>query len=106
MHTLGTLLENPQYKRALSEGNLGALLSGFVDGLTGGNPLEKGGPGGYESLNRDSGKNTTLAAYTRLSAIIQRSKSVEHLFRPTQHYGMMERHGRSCMFQQRMCFDR
>ena len=58
VHTLGTLLENSQYKQALSEGNLGALVGGFVDGLTGGNPLEKGGPGGFESLNRDSGRKT------------------------------------------------
>lgn len=64
VHTLGTLLENSQYKQALSEGNLGALVGGFVDGLTGGNPLEKGGLEGFESLNRDSGRMTILSLVT------------------------------------------
>lgn len=72
VHTLGTLLENPQYKKALSEGNFGALVGGFVGGLTGGNPLEKGGPGGYESLNRDSGRGILLVPCT-LAHLLQYS---------------------------------
>lgn len=58
MHTLGTLLEDGQYKKAMAEGNLGALIGSFVNGLVdSGNPLEKGGDrrrGSYEVLNRDS----------------------------------------------------
>lgn len=60
MHTLGTLLEDGRYKKALSESDVGALVSGFVSGLLdSGNPLEKGGERGqgtYEVLNRDSGE--------------------------------------------------
>ena len=59
VHTLGTLLEGEQYKKAIAEGNMGALVSNFLSGLAdSGNPLEKGGQGqrgSYEMLNRDSG---------------------------------------------------
>jgi len=58
VHTLGTLLEDGQYKKAMAEGNLGALIGSFVGGFAdSGNPLEKGGEnrgGSYEVLNRDS----------------------------------------------------
>ena len=75
MHTLGTLLEDGQYKKAMAEGNLGALIGSFVNGLVdSGNPLEKGGDrrrGSYEVLNRDSGTRFFFslrgsAAYTVL----------------------------------------
>lgn len=56
VHTLGTLLEDGQYKKAMAEGKLGALLGAFVSGFVdGGNPLERGGESSYEVLNRDSG---------------------------------------------------
>lgn len=59
VHTLGTLLEDGQYKKAMADGDIGALINNFVSGLVdSGNPLEKGGDGtkgGYEALNRDSG---------------------------------------------------
>jgi len=58
VHTLGTLLEDGRYKKALAESDVGALVGGFVRGfLDSGNPLEKGGERGrrsYEVLNRDS----------------------------------------------------
>jgi len=53
VHTLGTLLENGQYKRAMAEANLGALIRTFMSGLADRNPLETGG-GSYDALNRDS----------------------------------------------------
>jgi hypothetical protein len=57
VHTLGTLLEGKQYKKAIAEGNIGALVGNFLSGLAdSGNPLERGGQrGSYEMLNRDSG---------------------------------------------------
>jgi hypothetical protein len=57
VHTLGTLLEDMRYKKAMAEGDFGALISNFVSGFVDtGNPLEKGEKkGAYEVLNRDSG---------------------------------------------------
>ncbi|KAH9951469.1 mitochondrial protein [Amylocystis lapponica] len=61
VHTLGTLLEDTQYKAALKDGNVPALLATFASGLLGGhsrNPLEqndaRGKTGSYEILNRDA----------------------------------------------------
>lgn len=65
VHTLGTLVEDGQYKKALAESDVGALVGGFVRGfLDSGNPLEKGGDrqGSYEVLNRDSG--TLVATFS------------------------------------------
>jgi flagellar motor component MotA len=56
VHTLGTLLEDRQYKKAIAEGNIGTLIGHFLNGLVdSGNPLEKGQRESYEVLNRDSG---------------------------------------------------
>lgn len=61
VHTLGTLLEDGKYKKALREGDFAALLESFFGG--GSNPLEKGmGPGSYEVLNRDAGMLFRCAA--------------------------------------------
>jgi len=57
VHTLGTLLEDGQYKKALGEGSLGGLLGAFAGGFGGGgNPLERGeaNKSGYEVINRDT----------------------------------------------------
>ncbi|EJD52923.1 NAD(P)-binding protein [Auricularia subglabra TFB-10046 SS5] len=54
VHTLGTLLPDARYKRALQSGNLPALLGAFVDSATSlgsPNPLR---PTLYDTLNRDS----------------------------------------------------
>ncbi|KAL0946587.1 hypothetical protein HGRIS_012788 [Hohenbuehelia grisea] len=62
VHTLGTLIEDGEYKTALKQGDVPALIGSFVRGagMNGGkNPLKKGveanGTGSYEALNRDSG---------------------------------------------------
>lgn len=58
VHTLGTLLEDSNYKAALKDSNIAALLGTFVSRLTSSeNPLEdRSKEGGYEQLNRDSGE--------------------------------------------------
>jgi len=79
VHTLGTLLEDGQYKKAMAQGDIGALIGNFLSGLVdSGNPLEKGsegGRGGYEVLNRDSGINFIApgfeVAHTRFVAALR-----------------------------------
>lgn len=63
VHTLGTLLEDGEYKQAIRTGNAPALLKSILGGGADSNPLRRGGVGtaedrgSYESLNRDSGKS-------------------------------------------------
>ncbi|TFY57662.1 hypothetical protein EVJ58_g6884 [Rhodofomes roseus] len=60
VHTLGTLLEDTRYKKALSEGNIPALAGIVASNMLGSgpssNPLAsgEGRPNSYESLNRDA----------------------------------------------------
>lgn len=62
VHTIGTLYEDPAYKKALKDSEpLKALLIGLKSAwYESGNPLEKNGTGtgSYESVNRDSGAST------------------------------------------------
>lgn len=61
VHTLGTLLEDGEYKAALRRGDPFKLFGSFWNGVIGQtNPLKKSsqsaqGTGTYEALNRDSG---------------------------------------------------
>lgn len=59
VHTLGILLEDQGYKKAVREGDLINLTGGFLKGLGGGegNPLKTAEEKrrGYEGMNRDSG---------------------------------------------------
>jgi len=92
VHTLGTLLENGQYKKAVAEGNLGELIGNLISGLTdSGNPLEKGGEGrqdSYEALNRDSALRvceTFLSEPPNVQSVSPRPfvfVSAEDIFRP------------------------
>ncbi|KAH9935003.1 NAD(P)-binding protein [Fomitopsis serialis] len=60
VHTLGTLLEDTRYKKALSEGNIAALAGIVASSVLGNgassNPLAsgEGRPDSYETLNRDA----------------------------------------------------
>ena len=70
VHTIGTLLENTQYKAALRDGNIpgliGSLSSDLLGSSTSGNPLEaiRDKKGTYELLNRDSGtSHNTFLSY-------------------------------------------
>ncbi|KAG8831666.1 hypothetical protein FRC18_006214 [Serendipita sp. 400] len=58
VHTLGTLFDGGRYKQPLKDQNpLGTVVEGtksVVNGLLGDNPLERGGPGSYENMNRES----------------------------------------------------
>ncbi|KAF9464752.1 mitochondrial protein [Collybia nuda] len=60
VHTLGTLIEGDQYKRAIKEGNIPETFGSFFQSMlcSNGNPLEKGAEGvgksSYESMNRDA----------------------------------------------------
>jgi hypothetical protein len=60
VHTLGTLLEGGEYKQSIKAGDaLGTIVSsakGVFEGFNGGNPLQRGSLGSYESVNRDSGE--------------------------------------------------
>lgn len=73
MHTLGTLIEDGQYKQAIKEGNLSGLVGSFFQSAIGGNgnPLEKGvggvHKGSYESMNRDAGALHLGVTPSRLS---------------------------------------
>lgn len=61
MHTLGTLLEDTRYKKALGRGDIPALAGIVASNVLGGgpssNPLAsgEGRPNSYETLNRDAG---------------------------------------------------
>ncbi|KAI0322213.1 mitochondrial protein [Amylostereum chailletii] len=62
VHTLGTLLEDVSYKRALSTGNILGAVGGFLRGFASNrNPLESETPGSYEALNRDSALHVAQA---------------------------------------------
>ena len=66
VHTLGTLLEDTGYKKALRSGDVGGAVGSFMRSVTGvrGNPLEKGqGKRNYEVLNRDSGISPHLVFF-------------------------------------------
>ncbi|KAH9484347.1 MIOREX complex component 2 [Psilocybe cubensis] len=59
VHTLGTLIEDSSYKRAVQDGNVAALFGSLTKRFfDSGNPLEKrsdsGNLTGYDALNRDS----------------------------------------------------
>ncbi|KIR30002.1 mitochondrial protein [Cryptococcus deuterogattii LA55] len=58
VHTLGILLEDQGYKKAVKEGDILSLAGGFLKGLGGGdgNPLKTAEEKrrGYEGMNRDS----------------------------------------------------
>jgi len=66
VHTLGILLEDAGYKKAVREGNVFGLLKAVVGGDSSGNPLrsreEK--QQGYEGMNRDSGESAQFTSYT------------------------------------------
>ncbi|OXB34246.1 mitochondrial protein [Cryptococcus neoformans] len=75
VHTLGILLEDQGYKKAVREGDLMSLAGGFLKGLGGGdgNPLKTAEEkrGGYEGMNRDSALevlNTMLSTAPHPSA--------------------------------------
>lgn len=61
VHTLGTLIENSDYKQAIKQGDILGLLGSVRDSIIGnhGNPLERPTVetlrGSYDALNRDSG---------------------------------------------------
>ncbi|KAJ6502494.1 NAD-binding protein [Mycena sanguinolenta] len=54
VHTLGTLLEDTEYKRALREGDALSLLRAAFGNAGGRNPLAAKGPTTYERMNRDA----------------------------------------------------
>lgn len=92
VHTLGTLLEDGRYKKAMAEGNLGALIRSFMNGLVdSGNPLENGEKdmkASYETLNRDSALRV-CDTFLSISPIVQTVGprpfvfvSAEDIFRP------------------------
>ncbi|EAU88493.2 mitochondrial protein [Coprinopsis cinerea okayama7 len=58
VHTLGTLLEDGAYKRAIREGNVPALVKSFLGTGQDSNPLRRNvaeeQQGSYERINRDS----------------------------------------------------
>ncbi|KAH6918522.1 mitochondrial protein [Coprinopsis sp. MPI-PUGE-AT-0042] len=58
VHTLGTLLEDGAYKKAIREGNLPELVKSFLGTSRESNPLRRtastGAKGSYENLNRDA----------------------------------------------------
>lgn len=60
VHTLGTLIEDGNYKNAMKAGDIPGLMSSFITAVQSpGNPLKKevGGEkkGSYEVMNRDTG---------------------------------------------------
>ncbi|KAF7363495.1 adenylate kinase [Mycena sanguinolenta] len=54
VHTLGTLLEDTEYKRALREGDALGLLRAAFGNVNGRNPLAPKGTTTYERMNRDA----------------------------------------------------
>lgn len=72
VHTLGTLIEDSDYKRAVKEGDFPGLFGAVFQGLCSGNgnPLQKRiapseNPKSYESMNRDSGELPTFLSFSR-----------------------------------------
>jgi hypothetical protein len=57
VHTLGTLLEDQRYKAAVRKGGVVGLARAFAGTFGARNPLEEGGEGSYEVMNRDSGED-------------------------------------------------
>ena len=55
VHTLGTLLEDPQYKSSVRRSDVSSLASNLLGAALPGsrNPLE---PSAYDRLNRDTGE--------------------------------------------------
>lgn len=60
VHTLGILLEDTGYKRAVRDGDVFGVARALVNGVSGasGNPLKttRERRSGYEGMNRDSGE--------------------------------------------------
>jgi hypothetical protein len=60
VHTLGILLEDAGYKRAVRDGDVFGVVKAFLRGGAGGNgnPLKgrEESQRGYEGMNRDSGE--------------------------------------------------
>ena len=57
MHTLGTLLENVEYKEKIRNGDVLGLLGSLMGG-GGGNPLDAARrTSSYEVMNRDAGES-------------------------------------------------
>lgn len=56
MHTLGTLFEGQQYKKAIKDGDLPALFANIFEGFGSKNPLESNTAkeSSYETVNRDT----------------------------------------------------
>lgn len=93
MHTLGTLVEDGRYKKALAESDIGALVGGFVRGLwDSGNPLEKGGQGSYEVLNRDSGMLAATFYTCSFMIVLCSSQGVRILHVNIPRSGCTDRH--------------
>ena len=65
VHTLGTLLENSGYKRAMRQSDAAGLAGYFATLLKGDNPLAKGTEGSYERINKDSGVCVLLVPVRR-----------------------------------------
>ncbi|KIM28867.1 hypothetical protein M408DRAFT_329291 [Serendipita vermifera MAFF 305830] len=94
VHTLGTLFDGAAYKTSLKAGASAAAaagVKGIYDGINGGNPLAKGSPGSYESLNRDTAISVcqTFLSESSPSASLDSSPtktfvyvSAEDVFRP------------------------
>lgn len=66
VHTLGTLIEDGgKYKQALREGDVTKMVGSAISSVFGSkNPLEQGGEGSYEDLNRNSGMSLRIAVST------------------------------------------
>lgn len=74
VHTLGTLIEDTDYKRAVKEGDFPGLFGAVFQGLRsgGGNPLQKRvapseNSKSYEWINRDSGELQTRILFFLLA---------------------------------------
>ncbi|KAH7921743.1 NAD(P)-binding protein [Leucogyrophana mollusca] len=94
VHTLGTLLEDGQYKAALANGDVSGLVRHFVSGLAGhgNNPLERKPDDqtntSYEIMNRDSALRV-CEAFTSSSPVGETAEvrpfvyiSAEDIYRP------------------------
>jgi hypothetical protein len=106
VHTLGTLIEDQQYKQSIKEGNLPALLSTAFRNLGTKNPLAdvgKNNSSSYEVMNRDSALRvceTFLS--TPVPSNLERPRafvyvSAEDIFRPwiSEKYIEMKREAES-----------
>ncbi|KAG6866961.1 hypothetical protein C0991_003877 [Blastosporella zonata] len=94
VHTLGTLLEDSSYKRALKQGDILGLLGTLHNNVVGdhGNPLEKAtdtpGRGTYDVMNRDTALRVCEAFISSSTERIHNAPrpfvyiSAEDIFRP------------------------